>query len=204
MALYSAMFAQYGINTAQVLVTKADFYNEFTRQNLTSTLNELLDLNIVPILNTNDAIAAPPEKNVDLKGVISIKDNDSLAARVADLVKSDLLVIMSDVEGLYNVPPTETNSRLLSSFNPRAEMSVVNFGDKKSKVGTGGMSSKVQAATWALEKNCSVVICNGQRENAITGIIQGKQIGTFFSFHDDTATKPPVDIQAIKGKRLDY
>jgi delta-1-pyrroline-5-carboxylate synthetase len=187
MALYSAMFSQYGVNTAQVLVTKADFYNEFTRQNLTSTLNELLELNIVPILNTNDAIAAPPEKNVDLKGVISIKDNDSLAARVADLIQSDLLLIMSDVDGLYNMPPTETGSRLLAAFNPRADATSVAFGDKKSKVGTGGMSSKVQAATWALEKNCSVVICNGQRENAITEIIKGKNIGTFFSFQQPDA-----------------
>ncbi len=201
MALYSAMFSQYGVNTAQVLVTKADFYNEFTRQNLTSTLNELLDLNIVPILNTNDAIAAPPEKNVDLEGVISIKDNDSLAARVAELIRSDLLVIMSDVDGLFNMPPTENGSRLLHTFNPKAELGAVNFGgDKKSKVGTGGMSSKVQAAAWALEKKCSVVICNGQKENAITGIVEGKKIGTFFSLNEmDINQKPPVELLAIKG-----
>ncbi len=181
-------------------MTKADFYNEFTRQNLTSTLNELLDLNIVPILNTNDAIAAPPEKNVDLKGVISIKDNDSLAARVADLIQSDLLLIMSDVDGLYNMPPTETGSRLLASFNPRSDATNVEFGDKKSKVGTGGMSSKVQAATWALERNCSVVICNGQRENAIVEIVKGKRIGTFFSLQEpDANAKPPVEVQAMKG-----
>ncbi len=186
-------------------MTKADFYNEFTRQNLTSTLNELLDLNIVPILNTNDAIAAPPEKNVDLKGVISIKDNDSLAARVADLIQSDLLLIMSDVDGLYNMPPTETGSRLLASFNPRSDSSSVEFGDKKSKVGTGGMSSKVQAATWALERNCSVVICNGQRENAIVEIVKGKRIGTFFSLQEhDANAKPAVEVQAMRGKYLNY
>lgn len=183
MALYSAMFSQYGISTAQVLVTKADFYNEYTRQNLQATLNELLTMNIVPILNTNDAIVAPPEKNVDLKGVISIKDNDSLAARLAVMINSDLLLIMSDVDGLYNKPPNERDSFLLHSFNPKSNMKNVNFGSykQKSKVGTGGMSAKVQAATWALENNCSVVICNGQHENAITSIVDGKRIGTHFS-----------------------
>ena len=200
MALYSAMFSQYGVSTAQVLVTKADFYNEFTRQNLQATLNELLDLNIVPILNTNDAIAAPPEKNLDLKDVISIKDNDSLAARLAVLIRSDLLLIMSDVDGLFNNPPHEVGSRLLHTFNPKLELSNVNFGDK-SKVGTGGMESKVKAATWALENNCSVVICNGQHESAITRILNGKKIGTFFSnFEEGSTSAPPTELLAMKAR----
>jgi len=181
-----------------VLVTKADFYNEFTRENLTATLNELLDLNIVPILNTNDAIVAPPEKNLDLKDVISIKDNDSLAARLAVLIKSDLLLIMSDVDGLFNNPPTEPDSKLLHSFNPKCQMSFVNFGNK-SKVGTGGMQSKVQAATWALDNKCSVVICNGQHENAITGIVDGKKIGTFFSNQENLSEAAPTELLAMKG-----
>ena len=81
MALYGAMFSQYGIKTAQVLVNKLDFYNEYTRENLMSTLNSLIDLNIVPILNTNDAIASKPglDSNYEIKGLISINDNDSLA-----------------------------------------------------------------------------------------------------------------------------
>jgi delta-1-pyrroline-5-carboxylate synthetase len=180
MALYAAMFSQYGVSTAQVLVTKSDFQNEYTLQNLQSTLKELLDLNIVPILNTNDSIAPPPEKGKDLQDVISIKDNDSLAARVAVLARSELLLIMSDVNGLYNKPPTDDDARLLHTYSPDQHNAFVNFGDK-SKVGTGGMQSKVQAATWALQQNCSVVICNGARENAITDIVNGKKIGTFFT-----------------------
>lgn len=202
MALYSAMFSQYGINTAQVLVTKRDFQNEFTSKNLQATLNELIDLNIVPILNTNDAVAAPPDLNVDLKDVMSIKDNDSLAARLAVLINSDLLVIMSDVDGLYNIPPTEPDSRLLYTFNPKSQLSDVDFGDKKSKVGTGGMQQKVVAATWALENDCSVVICNGAYENAIVGTINGNRIGTFFSRYEETTglQLPPVEVMAMKGK----
>ena len=205
MALYGAMFSQYGINTAQVLVTKSDFQNEYTRQNLQSTLNELLALNIVPILNTNDAVAAPPQKSADIKDVISIKDNDSLAARLAVLVNSDLLLIMSDVNGLYNRPPTDDEARLLHTYCPDLDNNFVNFGGVSSKVGTGGMQAKVQAASWALDQKISVVICNGARENAITDIVKGKKIGTFFTtkaldaVHGNSSSGANVESVAAKG-----
>ncbi|KAK7919468.1 hypothetical protein WMY93_010752 [Mugilogobius chulae] len=99
MALYEAMFTQYSTCTAQVLVTNLDFHDDQKRQNLNSTLQELLRMNIVPIINTNDAVVPPPEPNSDLQGVISIKDNDSLAARLAVEMKADLLIALSDVEG---------------------------------------------------------------------------------------------------------
>ncbi len=118
MALYGAMFSQYSVKTGQVLVNKLDFDNEYTRENLQGTLKELLDLNIIPILNTNDAIASKPGMELDIKGLISINDNDSLAARLAVLIDSDLLFIMSDVNGLYDKPPTKPGSRLLSCVNP--------------------------------------------------------------------------------------
>lgn len=204
MALYGAMFSQYGIKTGQVLVNKLDFYNEYTRENLQATLNELLELNIIPILNTNDAIASKPGKDLDIKGVISINDNDSLAARLAVLVDSDLLLIMSDVNGLYNKPPTETDSQILHSFNPKIN-GTIQFGEK-SNVGTGGMESKIAAASWALEHDCSVVICNGQQENAITDTINGKQIGTFFSYdenaHLNSMTNESLAKKAREGGRL--
>ena len=152
------------------------------------------------------AIVAPPEKNLDLKGVISIKDNDSLAARLAVLIKSDLLLIMSDVDGLFNSPPHVPGSRLLHSFNPKVEMPLVNFGvgtGDKSKVGTGGMAAKVQAATWAVENNCSVVICNGGFKNAITDIIAGKKIGTHFSTLNPSVevhSHPDNEKLAVEGK----
>lgn len=134
----------------QILLTKPDFYNDSTRSNLRATLNELLRLNIIPIINTNDAVAPPPQADSDLQGVISIKDNDSLAARVAAELKADLLILMSDVEGLYSKPPGEEGSRLLDTFNPNITTGV-EFG-QKSRVGTGGMDSKVKAAVWALSQ----------------------------------------------------
>lgn len=184
MSLYDAMFAQYGVKIAQVLVTKSDFYNEETRKNLFSTLSELISLNIVPIINTNDAVSPPPQIDEPIGGKggkrgISLKDNDSLAAMLASEIQSDLLILMSDVDGIYNKPPWEPGARFLHTFTSDLRHAV-EFG-KKSKVGTGGMDSKVNAATWALDRGVSVVICNGMQEKAIKTILSGRKIGTFFT-----------------------
>ena len=101
-ALYETMFRNYGIIVGQVLVTKPDFYNDDTRQQLFTTINELLQLNIIPIINTNDAVSPPPQREEDPEGVLGIKDNDSLAARVAVETGADLAILMSDVDGIYD------------------------------------------------------------------------------------------------------
>uniref|UniRef100_A0A8C5E7F6 Delta-1-pyrroline-5-carboxylate synthase n=1 Tax=Gouania willdenowi TaxID=441366 RepID=A0A8C5E7F6_GOUWI len=185
MALYEAMFTQYSTCTAQVLVTNLDFHDDQKRQNLSSTLQELLRMNIVPIINTNDAVVPPPEPDSDLQGVnvISIKDNDSLAARLAVEMKADLLVALSDVEGLYNSPPGTDDSKLIDTFYPGDQQSIT-YGTK-SRVGIGGMEAKVKAALWALQGGTSVVFANGTNPKAtghvITDIVEGKKVGTFFS-----------------------
>ncbi|XP_023805577.1 delta-1-pyrroline-5-carboxylate synthase [Oryzias latipes] len=183
MALYEAMFSQYSTCTAQVLVTNLDFHDDEKRQNLHSTLQELLRMNIVPIINTNDAVVPPPEPNSDLHGVISIKDNDSLAARLAVEMKADLLIALSDVEGLYNSPPGTDDAKLIDIFYPGDQHSIT-FGTK-SRVGLGGMEAKVKAALWALQGGTSVVIANGTNPkvtgHVITDIVEGKKVGTFFS-----------------------
>uniref|UniRef100_A0AAQ5XDF7 Delta-1-pyrroline-5-carboxylate synthase n=1 Tax=Amphiprion ocellaris TaxID=80972 RepID=A0AAQ5XDF7_AMPOC len=183
MALYEAMFTQYSTCTAQVLVTNLDFYDDQKRQNLNSTLQELLRMNIVPIINTNDAVVPPPEPNSDLQGVISIKDNDSLAARLAVEMKADLLIALSDVEGLYNSPPGTDDAKLIDIFYPGDQQSIT-YGTK-SRVGIGGMEAKVKAALWALQGGTSVVIANGTNPkvtgHVITDIVEGKKVGTFFS-----------------------
>uniref|UniRef100_A0A1I8GG97 Gamma-glutamyl phosphate reductase n=2 Tax=Macrostomum lignano TaxID=282301 RepID=A0A1I8GG97_9PLAT len=180
MALYEALFMQYGIQTAEILLTKPDFEDANSRANLRSTLAELLRLNIVPIVNTNDAVAPPPSQDSDLQGVLSIQDNDSLAARLAVEVNADLLIIMSDVKGLYTSPPDREDSRLLHTFNPDFDGARLQFGSK-SRVGTGGMESKVKAAQWAVRKGTSVVICEGTEENVIPSVLEGKKVGTFFT-----------------------
>ncbi|KAM4524063.1 delta-1-pyrroline-5-carboxylate synthase [Odontesthes bonariensis] len=185
MALYEAMFTQYSTCTAQVLVTSLDFHDDEKRQNLHSTLQELLRMNIVPIINTNDAVVPPPEPNSDLQGVnvISIKDNDSLAARLAVELKADLLIALSDVEGLYNRPPGTDDAKLIDTFYPGDQQSIT-YGTK-SRVGIGGMEAKVKAALWALQGGTSVIIANGTNPkvtgHVITDIVEGKKVGTFFS-----------------------
>ncbi|KAM4715374.1 LOW QUALITY PROTEIN: delta-1-pyrroline-5-carboxylate synthase [Anableps anableps] len=183
MALYEAMFTQYSTCTAQVLVTNLDFHDDEKRQNLNCTLQELLHMNIVPIINTNDAVVPPPEPNSDLLGVISIKDNDSLAARLAVEMKADLLIALSDVEGLYNSPPGTDDAKLIDIFYPGDQQSIM-YGTK-SRVGIGGMEAKVKAALWALQGGTSVVIANGTNPkvtgHVIIDIVEGKKVGTFFS-----------------------
>ncbi|KAA8590082.1 hypothetical protein FQN60_014016 [Etheostoma spectabile] len=185
MALYEAMFTQYSTCTAQILVTNLDFHDEQKRRNLNSTLHELLRMNIVPIINTNDAVVPPPVPNSDLQGVnvISIKDNDSLAARLAVEMKADLLIALSDVEGLYDSPPGTDDAKLIDIFYPGDQQSIT-FGTK-SRVGSGGMEAKVKAALWALQGGTSVVIANGTHPkvtgHVITDIVEGKKVGTFFS-----------------------
>lgn len=205
MSLYEAMFSQYGVKIAQVLVTKPDFYNEDTRQHLFSTLSELISLNIVPIINTNDAVSPPPQADEDDgtktgKKVISIKDNDSLAAMLAAEVQADLLILMSDVDGIYTLPPDQEGARFLSTFTAEMAQSV-RFG-QKSRVGTGGMDSKVQAATWALDRGVCVVICNGMQEQAIKTILTGRKLGTFFTSGSTSSTSTDVVAeQARAGSR---
>merc|ERR1711884_536872 len=195
-ALYETMFRNYGIMVAQVLVTKGDFYNEQTRAQLFATLQELMALNIIPIINTNDAVSPPPQADDDM-GPIAIKDNDSLAARVSVEINADLAILMSDVDGIYDKPPSHDNARVIHTFIP-SDLSKVEFGEK-SNVGTGGMESKVNSALWALENKCSVVICNGMKYNAIRKIMDGEKIGTFFA--QTTTDGTPSEILASNARQ---
>ncbi|XP_077256477.1 delta[1]-pyrroline-5-carboxylate synthase isoform X2 [Temnothorax americanus] len=201
MSLYDAMFAQYGVKIAQVLVTKPDFYNEETRKNLFSTLSELISLNIVPIINTNDAVSPPPDVDEEVAGGggrrgISIKDNDSLAAMLAAEVQADLLILMSDVDGIYNLPPWQDGARMLHTFSSDLR-GTIKFG-QKSKVGTGGMDAKVNAALWAMDRGVAVIICNGTQEKAIKSIMSGRKIGTLFTQAAGSST--PIEVIAENAR----
>jgi len=188
-ALYETMFRNYGIIVGQVLVTKPDFYNNQTREQLFTTINELLQLNIIPIINTNDAVSPPPQKDEDPDGVLGIKDNDSLAARVAVETHADLAILMSDVDGICDKPPANDDARIMNEFNPQ-DFTRVEFGEK-SDAGTGGMESKVRSALYALEHGSSVVICNGMKYNTIRKVMGGEKIGSFF-------TKAAVDAMPVE------
>ena len=132
-----------------------------------------------------------------------IHDNDALAAYLATEVNADLLILISDVDGVYNKPPGSEDARLLHTFTPKQlqtnnqnKENKIEFGSKSS-VGLGGMESKVSSALWALEKGTSVVICNGSQTNAISSILNGKKIGTFFTLKDNQSVN--VEQLADKG-----
>ncbi|XP_021960904.1 delta-1-pyrroline-5-carboxylate synthase isoform X1 [Folsomia candida] len=208
MSLYEAMFAQYGVRIAQVLVTKSDFSDDYTRKHLFQTMSELLALNIVPIVNTNDAIAAPPQVYDALEGDITVNDNDSLAALLSTEVRADLMVLMSDVEGVFTGPPGLDGSRLMHTYCPSLNSSSVRYG-AMSRVGSGGMQSKfpylqVSAATWALNQGIPVVICNGAKEGSLSSVINGRRIGTLFTTQPLGTRSPEhiADLAKEGGRQL--
>uniref|UniRef100_A0A8C4N0B4 Aldehyde dehydrogenase 18 family, member A1 n=2 Tax=Eptatretus burgeri TaxID=7764 RepID=A0A8C4N0B4_EPTBU len=183
MALYEAMFSQYSICSAQILVTNMDFNDEQKRRNLAGTLSELLRMNIVPIVNANDAVAPPDDKRREQHGEINIQDNDTLAARLAVEMRADLLLLLSNVDGLFDCPPGSAEAKLIHTFYP-GDQDAIAFGGKSS-VGLGGMESKVKAALLALQCGTAVVIANGT-DPKLTGrvladVYGGKRVGTFFS-----------------------
>ena len=206
MSLYESMFSQYGISTAQVLVSKRDLHQD-NRFHLQSTLNNLLDLGLVPILNTNDAVVAPPESDLDAEEAISITDNDSLAARLAVQTNSNLLVLMSNVDGLFTAPPGTEDSRLIYTYSTKTMKSQSITYGQKSSVGLGGMDSKVQAAVWSLENGTNTVICNGcsNNSNVLLDVVDGKKVGTFFTEADiDTSNTLSLSADAREGSRKLY
>ena len=175
MQSYDQLFSRQGIITAQALLTKADFLNRSGYLNARNTLLALLKLKVVPIINENDVVAVD-----ELEG-ISFGDNDNLSAMVANLVDADLLIILSDVAGLYTADPKrDANAKLI----PRVEK-IDAFIESLAKgssegEGVGGMSTKIEAAKLATASGTAVVLADGREPNVILRLINGEALGTFF------------------------
>ncbi|KAL3623097.1 Delta-1-pyrroline-5-carboxylate synthase [Castilleja foliolosa] len=176
MALYDSLFSQ--------IVTDNDFKNPEFRNQLSQTVNSLLSLRSIPIFNENDAISTRRAPYEDSTGIFW--DNDSLAALLALELKADLLVLLSDVEGLYSGPPSDPNSKMIYTYVKQKHLGAITFGDK-SRVGRGGMTAKVKAAIGAADAGTPVIIasCN------IAKVIEGQRIGTLF--HRDAHTWSSLD-----------
>ncbi|KAI3458649.1 hypothetical protein Pfo_015312 [Paulownia fortunei] len=177
MALYDTLFSQLDVTSAQLLVTDNDFRDPDFRRQLDETVKSLLSLKVVPIFNENDAVSTRKAPYEDSSGIFW--DNDSLAALLALELKADLLVLLSDVDGLYSGPPSDPHSELIHTYIKERLEGVITFGDK-SRVGRGGMTAKVKAAIYAAYAGIPVVITSGFAAGNIIKVLNGKRIGTLF------------------------
>ena len=172
MYTYDHLFTEYNHVVAQILLTGADFNHEDRRKNLENTMFRLLELGVIPIINENDTIATEE---------ISVGDNDTLGAIVAECVRSDLLVILSDIDGLYTADPRkDKNARFISVVEEITPQIEALAGGSGTSLGTGGMATKLHAAHIATEAGFDMVIANGARPAILYDIVDGKRVGTRF------------------------
>lgn len=180
MALYDTLFSQLDLTSAQLLVTDNDFRDPNFRSQLTETVNQLLDSKVVPVLNENDAVSTRKTPYEDSSGIFW--DNDSLSALLAMELRADLLILLSDVDGLYSGPPSDPQSKLIHTYVKEKHQTEITFGDK-SRLGRGGMTAKVKAAVYAACAGVPVIIASGKVPDNIIKVIKGERVGTLF--HED-------------------
>jgi glutamate 5-kinase len=172
MKIYQKFFEEYNQTVAQVLLTKDMVTLHFRNKNAKRTLVRLLDMSIIPIINENDTISTYE---------IEFGDNDTLSAIVASLVDADLLVILSDIDGLYSADPrTEVSAEIIHSvleITPELEQLAAGAG---SSFSTGGMVTKISAARICLKDGIDCIISSGSDPAIIFDILQGKEVGTHF------------------------
>ena len=172
MYTYDKLFSEYNHTVAQLLITKDDVANDRRHQNFSNTMNRLLELGALPILNENDTVATDE---------IVIGDNDTLAAIVSESVQAQMLVLLSDIDGLYTADPhKDPNARLIHTVNTLDESIYALAGVSSSNQGTGGMITKLHAAQICMASGCTMVIANGNAPAKLYDILDGKQVGTTF------------------------
>lgn len=172
MHTYEKFFADYGQIVAQVLITKTEAIDRHRYTNTRNTFMELMRQRVIPIVNENDVVALDELK---------IGDNDNMSAIVAGIVDADLVIILSDVDGLYTAnPQTHPDAVIVpevAEITPEIEASAGGVGSAR---GTGGMATKIQAAKAATSSGIHLVIASGTEKNAITRVLQGEELGTLF------------------------
>lgn len=172
MYIYDKLFSEYHHTVAQVLLTGSDVEDEHRRMNFQNTLFRLLELGALPVINENDTVATAE---------ISVGDNDTLGAIVAVNAQADLLVLMSDIEGLYTADPRrDPDARLIDEVRELTPELLALAGDAGSALGTGGMVTKLRAAGLCMEAGCDMIITNGDRPADLYRIAEGGRVGTRF------------------------
>ena len=172
MYVYDKLFSEYHHTVAQILLTGADVENEQRHENFRNTIFRLLELGALPIVNENDTVVTDQ---------IAVGDNDTLGAVVAVSVEADLLVVLSDIDGLYTADPHKNpDARLVERVEAITPEIIALAGGKGSALGTGGMTTKLSAAQMAMEAGTDMIIANGQRPELLYDIADGKAVGTRF------------------------
>ncbi len=173
MYTYDKLFGEYNHTVAQLLITGDDVANDTRHRNFSNTINRLLELGAIPIINENDTVATDE---------IVIGDNDTLAAIVAQSIKADLLILLSDIDGLYTADPhTHPDAKLIPQINCIDDRVKALAGVSGSNLGTGGMITKLRAAEICMSSGCDMIIANGNNPDCLYDIVDGKPVGTIFT-----------------------
>ena len=177
MMVYQKIFAEYSAIAAQVLMTKTTVVNDTSRKNAENTFNELLKLGAIPIVNENDTVST-----YEIKQVQTFGDNDRLSAIVTSIVGADMLILLSDIDGLYTDDPNSNPDAKFIDQVDKIDDNLLDMGKTTSgsSVGTGGMATKLIAARIATSSGADMVIANGNNIDNITGIMAGEDVGTLF------------------------
>ena len=172
MYTYDKLFSEYNHTVAQILLTGYDVRNKDSYTNFCNTMFRLLDMGVLPIINENDTVSTEE---------ISIGDNDTLSAIVATSVKADLLVLLSDIDGLYTADPHKcADARLIDRVEEITPDITALAGGAGTSQGTGGMVTKINAAQMCMSSGCDMIITNGGNPEILYDIAEGKKVGTRF------------------------
>jgi glutamate 5-kinase len=172
MYVYDNLFQEYNHTVGQILITGEDLADSVRHENFTNTLNRLLELGALPIINENDTIATSE---------IAVGDNDTLGALVAASVKSDLFIVLTDIDGLYTADPRrDPNAQLISEVTEITKEMLQGAGGQGSSLGTGGMATKLSAAKIAMDAGVDMIIVNGASPEIIYDAVDGRSVGTRF------------------------
>ena len=176
MMTYQKLFAEYHQNIAQVLLTKDTFLHEESRTNAANTFEELFRMGVIPVVNENDTVATHE---------IEFGDNDRLSSIVAALLRADLLVLLSDIDGLYTSDPSVDKNAVRIPLVETLDARIASMASSNStsQVGTGGMTAKLIAAEIATNAGCAMAIVNGENVEHITDVLEGRDVGTWFCPH---------------------
>ncbi|MBQ1906934.1 MAG: glutamate 5-kinase [Firmicutes bacterium] len=172
MYVYDRLFSQYSHTVAQILLTGEDLHDEKRLANFEATIERLIELSAIPIINENDTVATEE---------IAVGDNDTLSAYVAASVGADMLVLLSDIDGLFTADPKkDPSAKLVPEVSELTEEIIASAGGKGSSLGTGGMATKLAAARVCMDAGLDMLIINGSDPDLIYDAAEGKPIGTRF------------------------